>query len=479
MMPLAELAETLAAAHPGESGFRILDHGADAFAARAMLADRAESTLDLQYYLVHDGQTTRLLAAALLRAADRGVKVRLLLDDTLSHGRDFDVVKLSAHSGIEVRLFNPLRSTSQSVVARSLAVLTQLNRLHRRMHNKLWIADSAVAISGGRNLGDEYFSADDDINFADIDLLSVGPVAAELAASFDAYWHSEHAVPVEQFLERRLVAEDLRRVRAGIRKFIAGAGIASSAWARRLRERAPLVLADDTLLWARAHAIWDHPDKIVSPGMPPSNQMLEAELLPLFSQVKGRLMLVSAYFVPGEDGMTAIREMRARGVDVRVMTNSLEATDVPFVYGAYAPYRRPLLECGVELREMKARLGTHAMRRRVGIWGRAHASLHTKAMVFDGTVAFVGSYNMDPRSRFWNTEVGVLVHSPLLARELETILDEAFRPDNSYRLGLDGEAIVYREQDRLGQVRTVRQPAGPWKRFQSWVSDRIGPREFM
>lgn len=478
-MSLAELANRLAAAHPGESGFRILDHGADAFAARLMLADRAERTLDLQYYIAQDGQTTRLLAAALLRAADRGVKVRILLDDTVNPAHEFSVAALSAHPGIEVRLFNPLRGRAHTLVGRWLAVMTQLNRLHRRMHNKLWVADSAIAIFGGRNLGDPYFSADAEINFADLDLLALGPVATELSASFTAYWDSEHAVPVEEIRPGPLDNETLRVLRRGLRELITGEHLHSSAWARRLHARGALALADEMLLWGRAHAIWDDPQKILSSGMPPPNQLLEAQLLPLFAQTQKRLTLVSAYFVPGADGLAALREMRARGAEVRVLTNSLEATDVPFVYGAYAPYRQPLLDCGVELHEFKARLGAPAMRRRFGIWGRAHASLHSKAMVFDGATTFVGSYNLDPRSRFWNTEVGVLVHSVALAQELETILGEAFRPANSYRLRADGNRVRYLALDRRGRIGAVRPRASLWKRFQSWIGGRFGPQGFM
>lgn len=478
-MSLAELANRLAAAHPGESGFRILDHGADAFAARLMLAERAERTLDLQYYIAQDGQTTRLLAAALLRAADRGVKVRILLDDTVNPAHEFSVAALSAHPGIEVRLFNPLRGQAHTLIGRWLAVMTQINRLHRRMHNKLWVADSAIAIFGGRNLGDPYFSADAEINFADVDLLALGPVATELSASFTAYWDSEHAVPVEEIHPGRLDNETLRVLRRGLRELITGEHLHSSAWARRLHARGALALADEMLLWGRAHAIWDDPQKILSPGMPPPNQLLEAQLLPLFAQTQKRLTLVSAYFVPGADGLAALSALRARGAEVRVLTNSLEATDVPFVYGAYAPYRKPLLDCGVELYEFKARLGAPAMRRRFGIWGRAHASLHSKAMVFDGATTFVGSYNLDPRSRFWNTEVGVLVHSVALAQELETILGEAFRPANSYRLRADGNRVRYLALDRRGRFGAVRPRASLWKRFQSWIGDRFGPQEFM
>ncbi len=475
-------AREASAAHAGQSGMLLLDEGAEAFAARAMMAMRAERTLDVQSYIVHDGLTTRVLMQLVLAAAERGVRVRILLDDTASRGNDFGVATLSAHPNIEVRLFNPMYGGRRSVIGSSMAMLTQLNRLHRRMHNKLWVADNAIAVTGGRNLGDEYFGAARDINFADIDLLALGPVAGELSASFDAYWNSPNAVPVEAFVTRRPDEDDLRRLRTRLQAWVASDAVQSSDYLVRLRERQGggfLALDDDSLSWGEAHALWDDPAKVNASGVPPDEQLLATSLAPLFDDARQAITLVSAYFVPGDRGVRLLGDLAARGVSVRVLTNSLQATDVPFVYGAYVDSREPLLAAGVGLYELKPFSHERTLRNRYGIWGSSGASLHTKAMVFDRRVAFVGSFNLDPRSRLWNTEVGVIARSEQLAAELDDVLGEAFDPASSYRLALEGKVVRHYTRDADGEFGVRRPKASPWRRLQAWVVDTFGPDRMM
>lgn len=475
-------AREASAAHAGQSGMLLLADGAEAFAARAMMAMRAERTLDVQSYIVHDGLTTRVLMHLVLAAAERGVRVRILLDDTASRGNDFGVATLSAHPNIEVRLFNPMYSGRRNVVGSSVAMLTQLNRLHRRMHNKLWVADNAIAVTGGRNLGDEYFGAASKVNFADIDLLAMGPVASELSASFDAYWNSPNAIPVEAFLVRRPDEAHLRRLRTRIQAYVASDAVQSSEFLVRLRERQGggfLVLDDTSLAWGAARAVWDDPAKVNASGVPPDEHLLATGLEPLFAEARRTVTLVSAYFVPGERGVRMLGDLSRRGVSVRVLTNSLQATDVPFVYGAYVDSREPLLAAGVGLFELKPFSHERTLRSRYGIWGASGASLHTKAMVFDRRVAFVGSFNLDPRSRLWNTEVGVIATSEQLAAQLEDVLGEGFDLSSSYRLALENDVVRHYTRDARGEFGVRRPKASPWRRLQAWVVDTFGPDRMM
>lgn len=465
-----------------QSGLRVLENGPDAFAMRALLALRAEQTLDIQYYLVHDGVTTRMLMHLIIEAAERGVRVRVLLDDMATRGRDFATATLAVHPNIEVRLFNPMHGWRDNAVTRSLMMVTYLDRLHRRMHNKLWVTDNAVAIIGGRNLGDEYFGASPGVNFADVDLLSVGPVVGELSASFDEYWNSPNAVPAEAFLTRKPGVRDFRRLRESLQREMSGKRASAQPYLAQLREREEsghLDLDSQMLRWGQARAVWDDPGKVNARDLPPPGQMLASGFVTHMGAIERSFTLVSPYFVPGEDGVAFLSGLAARGVSVSVLTNSLKATDVPFVHGAYAGYRAPLLQAGVVLHEMKSSLPDSTTSRRFGVLGSTGASLHTKAMLFDDDVAFIGSYNFDPRSMFWNTEVGVVVRSRELVADLRHVLDGAFDGAHSYRLRLHRDKVVYDSASDDGVVTLNRTPGGLWRRLQSWVSGALAPETMM
>lgn len=467
--------------HGGQSGFRLLAQGTEAFAFRIGLIDQAEATLDLQYYIVHEGFTTTAIIQRVLAAADRGVRVRILIDDTASHGNDFAVGALSAHDNIAVRVFNPIRAGRSFGVTRGLMLMTNLNRLHRRMHNKLFVVDGAVAITGGRNLGDEYFDAGATQNFTDLDLLATGPVVEDLSASFESYWDSGWALPIEEVAPRRSGRDDLKRLRVAVDRGVEHGRRDREAYMDVLREQdasGAFTLRPDQVTWAHAEVVADAPEKIGAAGRPPDDALLIAALRERLLSVRGRLDMVSPYFVPGDEGVRALGDLAARGVAVRVVTNSLAATDVGYVHGAYRNYREPLLRSGVAIHEMRPLRGRNAVSRWVP--GASLASLHTKAMIFGDDAVFVGNFNFDPRSVFWNTEVGVVVESSELAAQLRAIVDVVADSTHSYRVGIDGKGLRWDYTDARGKpVMTRHESGGPVRRFQSWISDLVGPETMM
>lgn len=400
-----ELAPLLAA-HPGKTGALLLADGLDAFAVRALASRKAGRSLDLQYYLWHDDITGHLLAREVHAAAQRGVRVRLLLDDLNVEGIDPQLMALDAHPNIELRLYNPFRNRQGP--ARVLEMVHRVFSLNSRMHNKAWIADGRVAVVGGRNIGDAYFSADDQVNFRDLDLLLFGPAVQQASNIFDTYWNSAAAVPMSalsrkkpEMLRRMLARADLEALQPAARSYLDRVkqtrsvrdyeqGSLRSHWSTGIRVVAdpPLKGRDD-----------DHRGWLVHP------------LANTLNTARHKALLVSPYFVPGEDGTAALAALADKGVEVGVVTNSLAATDVAVAHSGYARYREALLEHGVHLYEIKAR--GHAGS--AAALGSSSASLHTKAFTVDDARGFVGSFNMDPRSISLNTEMGVLFEDPAIA----------------------------------------------------------------
>jgi len=476
---LGNAVQTEAARHAkGQSGFRLLASSTEAFLARAELIRAARRSLDLQYYLVHDGLSTRALIDDLLLAADRGVRVRLLLDDTGSDDQNFDIAQLAAHPNIQVRVFNPLHLGRSTGAARTLGRLLNLAQQHRRMHNKLWLADSSVAIVGGRNLGDEYFDARPTRNFTDIDLLGAGPVASELAHSFDQYWNSALSKPIQQFLWRPPSTAALAKLRAELRGYLAEARVERKALYDKLLTAEPsLDRWLNELHWAHNQALWDAPSKILSAGEPDPHLLLTTQLGPELTKVAEELLLVSAYFVPGSEGLAYLTARADAGVAISLLTNSLEANDVPAVHGGYAPYRKVLLEHGVRLFELRRQAEQGAGSANGGS-GSASYSLHSKALIFDRQKVFIGSLNFDPRSLLWNTEVGVVVDSPALADQVRALALEGMAPAVSYEVRLERHAgrtrLVWIAEDDGKQRKLEREPGGFWRHFNAWLADVIG-----
>ncbi|HET6395376.1 MAG TPA: phospholipase D family protein [Pseudoxanthomonas sp.] len=446
----------LTAARPGQAGIALVDENLDAFAIRALTARAAGRSLDLQYYIWHHDFTGNLLGHEVVRAADRGVRVRLLLDDMNAHGNDSVLAILDSHPRIEVRLFNPSRNRS-GYLGRGMELLLRARSLNRRMHNKIWLADGRIAVVGGRNVGDEYFGAAADTNFSDADLAVVGPPVAETAAIFDAYWNSEHAIPLAALA--RAAPDALQRLRRN-----GDAGMASpraQPYLRQVRD-APGVrrmLARRTPLhWsADVHVYSDPPEKVRGGGQ---DRWLIRRLAPELDAARREVRIVSPYFVPGARGMDAIAALRRRGVAVGVLTNSLAATDVLAVHGGYAGYREPLLRAGVELYELMP----HGPRG-ASLFGSSGASLHTKGFTVDGRTGFVGSFNLDPRSIRLNTEMGILFREPAAVAELDALYRASAGPGRSYRLRLEGGQLRWDDASvQPPRVWTHEPEAGFWMR---------------
>lgn len=420
----------LVAAHPALSGVHPLQDAHDAFAARYLLAQRAEKTLDVQYYIWRADLSGTLLFKALYDAAERGVRVRLLLDDNNTSGLDPLLVALDAHPNIEVRLFNPFGFRRFRV----LGYLTDFSRANRRMHNKSFTADNQATIIGGRNVGDEYFGATDDVLFADLDVLAVGPVVREVSDDFDRYWLSESSYPAGLLLGG--VPADLSRESTR-----AESDAAANAYLDVIRTTSfvsRLVAGTLPLEWARTTMISDDPVKAL--GRAERAALLTSKMKQAFGEARSRVDLVSPYFVPGSQGVEMMRSWVQRGARVQVLTNSLEATDVAAVHSGYAKRRKALLAAGVILYELK-RLNAPPRARGTRFFGSSASSLHAKTFAVDGTNIFIGSFNFDPRSAKLNTEIGFVIESPRLAKAIENAFNSGV-PARSYALRLSPQGDV-------------------------------------
>jgi putative cardiolipin synthase len=424
--------------HPRKSGIIPLDHGMDALAARLALADAAQQTLDVQYYIWHRDTTGVMVLDRLVAAADRGVRVRLLLDDAGNTPRDGNLLAIDAHPNIEVRIFNP--ATSRTL--KFLNYFFEFERLNRRMHNKSYTADGSATIIGGRNIGDEYFDANEELAFADLDVLAVGPVVQEVLYSFDQFWNDRASIPIHV-----LARNNSQQVEpAAIRDLLATAANHNDDAAYRQQvSRSPLanVFRDGyagDYLWGQARLFYDAPGKIDNTRTDARELMPQLELQ--MGAVKKELVIVSSYFIPKKSGVAFLRRLAQRGVRVRVITNSVTSTDVFFVHSSYARYRRELLKAGVELYEIKSdakvwskRDTARRRKKETALSAPSRASLHTKAFIFDRELTFIGSLNLDPRSIVHNTEIGMLVKNPDLARGAVRRLFDML-PENAYRLEL-------------------------------------------
>ena len=428
---LGRAAVALGTSHPGQSGVRLLADGLDAFAGRAVLADAAECGIDVQYYLFHNDMSGILLTARLLAAADRGVRVRLLIDDMDTAGRDPMLAALDSHPLLEVRLFNPFSNRGR----RYLEMLTRFGQVSRRMHNKSFTVDGAATIVGGRNVGNEYFSAHPDVEFGDLDVLALGSVADDVGRQFDLYWNSELAYPVSALHRRPLAPDALEQARSKLVDY--EESMRDSEYAVRVRDSRlvqDLLGGGLHLKWAHGQLFYDEPEKLLLPPEDRSTHM-GPRLLPTLDEVKSEALIFSPYFVPGDEGVEILGALARRGVKVEVVTNSLASNDVGLVHSGYAKYRQALLEQGVSLYEFKPAGNVPEDFGHGGIGNSARASLHAKTFVYDRERLFVGSLNLDPRSAVLNTEMGTLFASPELAGGIADWFDDN-RDEVAYRLSL-------------------------------------------
>jgi putative cardiolipin synthase len=402
-----------------ESGFYVVRNGIDALALRLLMAERAERSIDIQYYLIKNDTVGVLFIDSLLRAADRGVRVRLMVDDMFTKGLDLGMAAIDSHPNFEVRVFNPFARRS----ARALDGVTGFSRINRRMHNKSFTVDNQVTLVGGRNIADEYFGARKDSNFGDLDVLGIGPVVAEISEMFDSYWNHRAAIPVPGFArmpddpgsELRSLREKLQSNREGV---------ASTPYAAAVQSQilATLEKDADAFTWAPYRVAVDSPDKIHK-AKAEDAASIRMPLVESLQSAERELLLISPYFVPMKTGINAIRGFRDRGIDVVVVTNSLAANNQKLVHGGYAPSRKPLLEVGVRIFEARADASVPGSE--YVAEDSARSTLHTKAFVVDRRQLFIGSFNFDPRSAFINTELGIIIDSPQLAAGLAALTNEA------------------------------------------------------
>lgn len=517
--PLAALVQQRREAAKGrfESGFLLLDGPQAAYGSRLALIEAAQKTLDLQYYAIHADASTGRLLRGVVAAARRGVRVRVLLDDFHSTGRNALVMRLAFEPGIEMRMFNPLAGARGSTLGRMVNAISDFDRVQQRMHNKLFLADNAMGVTGGRNLGDAYFGIAETSNFVDLDVLAAGPIVQDLSHSFDTYWNDERAYPVQSLVDR----EELLKIRDDVRAADArqrerdqaqdpsgapqppdgeprpaDAGPTDAQRAAAWDEK-PLDLRSAAFVWAPAVVMADKPAKIAAeadgPNDAPSakapglvvtqprdaagatgraaaletvsdltagSETVVSGLLQLIGQARSDLTIISPYFVPGADMKQAFATARARGVRVRVLTNSLASNDAPVAHVGYARHREELLAMGVELYELRseqAGLGSAFGSGSSGAsaTGESRSMLHSKVLVMDGRLLVVGSMNLDLRSQLQNTEIALLIRSDALSRQAVGQIETAMRK-GAWRVEQADGGLVWRapEGSKLQDART-------------------------
>ena len=443
-------------AHPDLSGIYLLPDSRDAFASRARLAEVAERTLDVQYYIWDKDMTGTLLFEALHVAADRGVRVRLLLDDNNTFGLDPILAALDAHPNIEVRLFNPFVIRKPRI-----GYLTDFFRANRRMHNKSFTADNQVTIIGGRNVGDEYLGAAEGALFVDLDVMAVGPIVTDVSKDFDRYWACASSYPLDRIVHTvepsrfADLSSAASRVEHDPHALAYTDAIRDSPFVHAMVERRL------DFEWAFARMISDDPTKGL--GRAPPDKLFHEQLREIIGEPVSDLELVASYWVPGDKGMERFLSMAEHGVKINVLTNSLEAADGLYAYSGFARRRKALLEAGITLYEMR-RLSTEKDdNNHGGPPGSSGSSLHAKTFSADRSRFFVGSFNFDPRSRKLNTELGFVIDSPALAQRIEAAFHNSI-PAHSYEVRLSNTrklSWIERRGDEL--VRHEKEPGTNWR----------------
>jgi len=450
--PFADLEAAFIKKHGTEkSGFMLLDKNAESLHQRLMLIDEARYSLDIKYYLWYGDDSGELVFKRAMDAAKRGVRVRLITDDILLISEDENIAVIDAHPNVEVRIFNPWRQYSSR---RKKKVTQTVERFNYRMHNKLIVADNHIAILGGRNLGDEYFGLNSSFNFLDIDVLGVGPVARESSELFDHFWNNPAVVSASAFghaqpekSPQEIAYADLERLKKSER--LQNFPIERQNWDRILQSFV------QRLHPGASKVIYDTLER---EGI--SQKM--TTIIPEFSKTaKKELLIVNAYLIPNEDMLNGARDLVQKGVKIRVFTNSLASQDVPAVNSHYGPWRKPILESGVELYELRPDAAIKAQADTPPIVS-GFVGLHSKASVVDHSRVYIGSFNLDPRARDYNTEMGVLIDSPELAEQLAQVAEELMQPENSWQVKLNDEGkLIWQSGD---DIRT-RQPAQSfWQR---------------
>lgn len=455
--------------HDGKSGFFPLGQGMDALGARLRLLEKAETSVDLQYFLMKDDTAGIVVMHALLQAADRGVRIRFLLDDVFTTTPDKNLLLINQHPNIEVRLFNPISRRG----LRALNFVGNFRRANRRMHNKSFTADNAISIVGGRNIADEYFQLKDTSVFADFDVVVLGPVVSEISRSFDDYWNHMLAIPIEQLSKepdegalestRAKIAEELGALYSGVYQ----GALESNLLQDLISGAQPWYVAD-------ARVMADSPEKLVN-TVGPEHKKLVGELREIVELATEEVIIISPYYVPGNNGVELARKLVDSGIRVVVVTNSLASNNHVPVHSAYGRYRKDVVGMGVELFEARADAGRFAQ----GTDAPEQFTLHTKLMLIDRRYLFVGSLNMDPRSIDINAEMGLLVDSPEMTGAMADRIDEVL-PDITYRVILtDKNKLEWHGiTDDVEVVETREPQTSAWLRFKAWFM-KIAPESQM
>ncbi len=457
---LDEVVEPYLLEHPNGTGLYLLDDNLEAYADRILLARSAERTLDLQYYIWHDDLTGNMLGRELLAAADRGVFIRILLDDMNTVEKDIVLSGLAQHPYVEIRLFNPIYSR-RNFVTRTVEMLFRGLSLNRRMHNKSMIADSQMAIIGGRNIGNEYFDADPNTNFLDVDLLLVGKAVQEAEDIFESFWDSQASIPAKQ------VKFGHKDALATLRETPLSLNETEHQLLSDYKKSLMTHLTIDDVMNKKSRFVWsdnvhvlsDPPEKVFGEK---EHQWLITDILPkTWEMAQQSLYLISPYFVPGEEGTKSIAQLSERGKDVVILTNSLAANDVPMVHAGYAPYREALLKSGVKLYELMPFNVNYKLSKDWKI-GASGASLHTKAFIIDESKGFIGSFNLDPRSARLNTEMGVFFESPKIAEELMKSYQSVITKDVSYEVILRDQKMIWLDDSNGESKEWNKDPETSW-----------------
>jgi putative cardiolipin synthase len=462
-----------------ESGFQLLPVATASLEARLALVARAERSLDLQYFEWQGDATGRYLIGALRLAAKRGVRVRVLVDDLHDDGAEALLSGLAGCPNASVRLFNPFVRLRDSLAAKLASSLDDLDRVNHRMHNKMFVADNALAVFGGRNIADEYFMRSAVRNFVDLDVLAAGPIVPELSASFDVFWNSDYVYPVDAVVQPAAPSsarcDDLGAALESTGpppddltvppRFASYAQVPADLDAGRLR-----------MVAAHAELHVDPIDKIAGSRLNDRQGTVRAFVGEITRAARTEVVAVSPYFVPGKLGMETIEMLSRRGVRMRVLTNSLAATDEPVVYGGYIRYAVPMMRLGLELHELSPSLVRGS---RLGRFGGAQGMLHAKILIVDRAKVFVGSLNIDGRSERYNTEIGMSIDSPEIAGELLDMLDFG---NSSYRLRLtqDHEGVEWVSGSEEGLAVFTQEPeVDRWTRFKAHVLARLLPEDWL
>ncbi|MGZ4980089.1 MAG: phospholipase D family protein [Methylobacter sp.] len=443
--------------HDGLSGFLLLNNGLDGFVARSQLIARAEASLDLQYFIFREDKSGMALTEQLLNAADRGVKIRILVDDGNTQDVDEQLLTLAAHPNIQVRIFNPLYYRGHNKFVRLLEITANKSELDYRMHNKLFIADNAAALVGGRNIGDIYFQVDPEIQVADDDVFAVGPMVKKLSQSFDEFWNSVHSVPAQTVAPELTTVDALDRFKLQLAVNLGNLEKQKESFTNQAQSSQVLTrlfTGTPKLAWAKAQLVYDSQDKKDVEDDSLAGSLIYEPIKEAVKSTGSELLVITPYLIPGDEGMKLFQLLHDHNVSVRILTNSLETTPELFAHAGYSRYRKPLLKFGVQLYELRAKLGKvvgsgeSQKMIRYGNYG-----LHAKQYVFDRQRVFLGSMNFDQRSMHLNTEIGLIIDSPELAKQALERFERLTDASNSYQVLLmddsasNSESLVWRTKE--------------------------------